>query len=497
MSEIINKYKGFFGVTKAVVTRTDDPKGLGRVQVYIPAYHGGTSADSECVGATGTPGKYPWAQVTGHIRGMYVGSVVYVLFEGGDSRSPVCISRIGNEAVIDIYSNNLVSYIKDGNFYQVGSYGASSGTVVGGDYTSGSGKSYMVSGLSDIVSNLIMTNESGGNYAAINYNDNGAISIGLLQWHAGRAQALMKEIRAEDPEEFARLCNSYSVPGFESFVLNGDWSHYTISSGSAEADLIKAILSSPASKKIQDNYINETSSQYIEHAMELGLSDPKAIAYACDIMNQFGTHEFDEQFKQAAAAGGTIDDINKYYYGSFVNNNPYTARRDKVESMLDEMEEDGDFAKLNSTSNTEKLDAYELYWPVPGSYHITSKFGPRNISYGSKYHKGIDIGHNGIPTRPITSAINGTCTYVGEKQYRGKLVDVSYGQLLTRYQHLSSIGVRVGDQISIGQQVGNMGNTGGNYGYHLHFEILINNNAKDPLPYFVDVVINGDYAKPV
>lgn len=53
----------------------------------------------------------------------------------------------------------------------------------------------------------------------------------------------------------------------------------------------------------------------------------------------------------------------------------------------------------------------------------------------------------------------------------------------TQYLHLSQVLVNAGDKVSAGQLIGEVGNTGRSYGAHLHFEVLVDGEYVDPLPF--------------
>ena len=63
----------------------------------------------------------------------------------------------------------------------------------------------------------------------------------------------------------------------------------------------------------------------------------------------------------------------------------------------------------------------------------------------------------------------------------GKMVEVEHAQGVTsRYAHLSSIAVAVGQEVKPGALVGRVGSTGRSTGAHLHYETRINGDAVDP-----------------
>jgi len=111
----------------------------------------------------------------------------------------------------------------------------------------------------------------------------------------------------------------------------------------------------------------------------------------------------------------------------------------------------------------------KLRWPVPSSRTITQY-------YSGSHHPAIDIG---APTgAPVVAAVRGTVIFAGWKYsgsagYGGGLVVwiSSGGKLYTTYNHLSREFVHVGQVVSAGQQIGNVGMTGNATGPHLHFEV--------------------------
>ena len=67
----------------------------------------------------------------------------------------------------------------------------------------------------------------------------------------------------------------------------------------------------------------------------------------------------------------------------------------------------------------------------------------------------------------------------------GLYVDIAHANgYTTRYGHLSSIAVDVGDAVGKGQVIGSSGNTGNSSGPHLHFGVYLNGTAVDPFGWF-------------
>jgi murein DD-endopeptidase MepM/ murein hydrolase activator NlpD len=117
-----------------------------------------------------------------------------------------------------------------------------------------------------------------------------------------------------------------------------------------------------------------------------------------------------------------------------------------------------------------------LIWPVNGP--VTSPYGYR----WGRLHAGIDIG--APEGTPIHAAAGGTVVLAAWTGGYGNYTCIDHGGgMATCYAHQSSYAVSTGAQVSQGQVIGYVGNTGHSFGAHLHFEVRINGNPVDPLGY--------------
>lgn len=92
----------------------------------------------------------------------------------------------------------------------------------------------------------------------------------------------------------------------------------------------------------------------------------------------------------------------------------------------------------------------------------------------------IDFNRSNDEGDTVVAAAAGTVSRVaneGNTSY-GRWVEIRHsGGWTTRYAHLSSQSVAVGQSVKLGQKIGNVGNTGGSSGAHLHFEERLNGSA--------------------
>ena len=120
--------------------------------------------------------------------------------------------------------------------------------------------------------------------------------------------------------------------------------------------------------------------------------------------------------------------------------------------------------------------------PAPGAV-ITSHFSSYRIHpvFGvGRPHTGVDYA---APTgTPVQTIADGVVTFAGWQNGYGNAIEIQHGgKQTTFYAHLSSIGVRVGEKVEQGVEVGKIGSTGWSTGPHLHFETRNNGVAEDPM----------------
>ena len=112
----------------------------------------------------------------------------------------------------------------------------------------------------------------------------------------------------------------------------------------------------------------------------------------------------------------------------------------------------------------------------------SSAFGqPRTYVAGGPvgYHYGTDYL---APTgTPVTAVNNGTVVVAGMYPVRGGLVVIDHGAGVTSlYFHQRAVTVNVGQKVTRGQQVGEVGSTGLSTGAHLHLEMRVRGEGTDP-----------------
>lgn len=164
----------------------------------------------------------------------------------------------------------------------------------------------------------------------------------------------------------------------------------------------------------------------------------------------------------------------------------YRSDTTYVDQVLDYYKQLNDDKSIATVDTTQEVSSSSIKsWPTTFSYNITSGYGYRvhPIDGTSRFHTGIDIASAGILGKPATSVSNGTVIFAGEKGGYGKTVIIESGNQSILYGHLKEILVTNGQAVTNGQQIGLVGSTGRSTGPHLHFEVRVNGNPVDPMPY--------------
>lgn len=124
--------------------------------------------------------------------------------------------------------------------------------------------------------------------------------------------------------------------------------------------------------------------------------------------------------------------------------------------------------------------------PIPGAEQ-TSPFGKyRSYSDGRKsHHTGLDL--SAPRGTPVASAGDGLVVVANPQAIFGNVVIVHHGQgVVTSYNHLDRIDVKIGDGVKAGEVVGALGSTGQSTGPHLHWGMEVGAIAVDPSEWMGD-----------
>ncbi|MFZ5945523.1 MAG: murein hydrolase activator EnvC family protein [Bacillota bacterium] len=162
------------------------------------------------------------------------------------------------------------------------------------------------------------------------------------------------------------------------------------------------------------------------------------------------------------------------------------SQKESYEKMLDDLEKQSqqiaeEIRRLQSMGGERPG---WLQWPTPGYYRVTSAYGWRfhPILKSQRFHTGVDIAAP-YGSNAIVSA-NGRVIYTGWQGGYGHTIIVDHGGgMSTMYPHLSKYLVKVGDNVKRNQVIGKIGTSGWSTGPHIHFEVRINGDHVNPMPY--------------
>src|SRR5262249_12378797 len=123
-----------------------------------------------------------------------------------------------------------------------------------------------------------------------------------------------------------------------------------------------------------------------------------------------------------------------------------------------------------------------LLRPVPGQ--VNSPFGTRvhPVTGEVRVHTGVDLAAR--EGEPVHAAADGVVVETDWKGGYGNAVMIDHGNgLSTLYGHNSRFAAAVGDRVRAGDVIAYAGATGVATGPHVHFEVRVNGQPVDPMPY--------------
>lgn len=143
-----------------------------------------------------------------------------------------------------------------------------------------------------------------GHHGDINKNDNGALSVGKIQWHGRNARDLLRKIESRNPQQ------AQEILGEELYIELMDpattWDNRIVNQ--EEANRLSALLTTKDGIEVQDAEAEAFMASYIKSARNQGFTDPTIIVYYCDMYNQSPRMTI-RTAKAAIAAAGSADAV--------------------------------------------------------------------------------------------------------------------------------------------------------------------------------------------
>ena len=133
----------------------------------------------------------------------------------------------------------------------------------------------------------------------------------------------------------------------------------------------------------------------------------------------------------------------------------------------------------------ELLASTPSIWPIRG--YLSAGFGNRTDPFTGlrDFHPGLDIS---VPRgTKVFAPADAVVVFCGSRQGYGNALILDHGfGVVTRYGHLEGFNVRPGQRVKRGEVIAFSGNTGRSTAPHLHYEVWVNDQARNPIEYIID-----------
>lgn len=216
-----------------------------------------------------------------------------------------------------------------------------------------------------------------GTYSSVAANDNGALSIGCLQWHGNRALSLLRDIIKANTPSAEKILSKELLSEINT---TKSWSSRTLTED--EKKLISALLDTSEGRAEQDELLYLDVMSYIKHGQALGITAPDALVYFADVENQCGPGKADGSngasrvAKSAAALAGEKPITLAILHQAALEDpsaGKYASRRNSVY----------DYCLLLDWGEDVVAEAYEIWVTAPGeNTTLNVRSGP-----GTEYDK--------------------------------------------------------------------------------------------------------------
>ena len=130
----------------------------------------------------------------------------------------------------------------------------------------------------------VMIRKYEGSYSSVNANDNGALSIGKMQWHADRAKSLLRIIISGDAASAQAILGDAL---YNEILSDASWSKRVLTDD--EAKKMRTLLATTQSQLAQDVQENTDVTGYVNDIYNRGIRNAAAVVYLADVENQSGS----------------------------------------------------------------------------------------------------------------------------------------------------------------------------------------------------------------
>ncbi|MFW6368882.1 MAG: M23 family metallopeptidase [Spirochaetota bacterium] len=161
-----------------------------------------------------------------------------------------------------------------------------------------------------------------------------------------------------------------------------------------------------------------------------------------------------------------------------------TVREEGIETVIDTPEGRRRFLFFpgdDFTSTERRAFLGVLFRSPMQHFRISSRFGARASPFTGRtmFHTGIDLAS--VSGDPVRAVREGIVVETGSDPVYGEYVILEHDHVFTTfYGHLSDIRVESGAEVNGGTVIGSVGDSGLTTGPHLHFEVRVRGQARDP-----------------
>jgi murein DD-endopeptidase MepM/ murein hydrolase activator NlpD len=177
-----------------------------------------------------------------------------------------------------------------------------------------------------------------------------------------------------------------------------------------------------------------------------------------------------------------IFDIRETAEGSLPEVDDIRNLTEYLASAVEPVKEIGTLFASQSTMLTEIPNI----WPIRGGIgHISKYFGQNEDPFTGQYyiHKGIDLSTYRYGDLIVATADGQVVTMDYDSGFGYYIIIKHKHGFYTRYAHMQSYKVSMGQRVQQGEVIGYIGNTGRSTGPHVHYEVHIGSDVVDPYKY--------------